>query len=401
MSSTENEFTTGSEPLVFEPMADAFAQPEPAQKEYTNDIDGLTEAAKDTTAKREQESPEPIERKYIDYATGEAIPANQTVSLDRAATDLERQRGFEAQAAEQQSKDNLALQVDLDRAGVTQEHLEQAREALQQQPTQAETIQPQPESEVPGVDAEIVEALNKSPKLRQALEKTAAEVQQMQQALGEGYQQYAQATQQTAELATHTMLASFPELQGLNLQQLPAALQVLKANNPVRYGEITQHLARVDQLGKQARAVQEHQQQQSQQQLAQWVQQEDRKFEESIKNESPETVRSVKSNVVRVAQEIYGISENELRALYQSSPLMRSAAFGKMMFDATKYHLAQQSVREHRAAPVPQVQRPGVSQPAASRSDYDVAAAKKAFERSPNDLKLAAAYLSAKRAAMS
>lgn len=90
-----------SEPLVFTEMADAYAEPKKEEKTFGDDEEGLRKAARETDQRRQEKEPEPIERKYIDVETGKDMPLNQTVSLERAATDLERQRGFEAAEANQ------------------------------------------------------------------------------------------------------------------------------------------------------------------------------------------------------------------------------------------------------------------------------------------------------------
>src|SRR5262249_37295272 len=85
----------GPDPDSYVPMSDAYAEPERPEKTYRGDEDGLRKAAKEVTEQRQEREPK-IERIYINSQTGEPMPMNQTLSAERAATDLTRQRGIEA-----------------------------------------------------------------------------------------------------------------------------------------------------------------------------------------------------------------------------------------------------------------------------------------------------------------
>src|SRR5512133_2191876 len=68
-------------------------------------------------------------------------------------------------------------------------------------------------------------------------------------------------------------------------------------------------------------------------QLQDWVAQQDAVFErEYASKESPATMQKISEAAVELAAE-YGIGKQELAALWQSQPLMRSAAFQSMMAD--------------------------------------------------------------------
>jgi hypothetical protein len=246
------------EPAPLADMPDAYATEEPKRKEYHADEEGLRKAAADLDKARESK-PETVERTYVTYGgedAGKPRPANETISLERASDDLTRVRGFETAEVQKSLDTATALEADALRSGQTTEQIvdailqQQTTQQTPQQPDQKQ-IQPQPQSE-PQIDPEIVDALQKSPKLRAALEQTAAQVQQFQQGAEQARQQYAQATHAATQAAIHSMIAAFPEFHGLTVEQMPAALQVLKANSPQRHAEAVQHLSRVDQLGRAA-----------------------------------------------------------------------------------------------------------------------------------------------------
>jgi len=382
----------------YEVMLDAYKPPAPSEKTFSAEEDGLKKAAAEVAEKRAQE-PEPTERFYTDVH-GDRMLANQTVSLERSADDLARQRGIEQAAAEDVDKQALAWGVDAVRAGhdpvqLAQQALEQQQQARQTQPE----IQPQPQTEMPGVDPEIADALQRSPKLRAALEQEAVRVQQIQQGVAQAHQQYAQATHQAHDFAVASMIAAIPELQGLSAQQLPAALHVLRQSNPARHAEAVQHLARIDQLGRTAVAAKQHQAQAVNESVGQWVAQQDAQVDEYLtKNEDPSTVRAVKDNLVRVLGH-YGVDAKEFGRVLREVPFLRSAPVQKMLYDLAKVHVLRDQTAAKVSKPVPPVQRPGTSQPRSSHADGQLAEARARFFNNPNDVRSAADFLLAKRAA--
>ncbi len=213
---------------------------------------------------------------------------------------------------------------------------------------------------------------------------------------------YAQATSQAAQVAAAALYASFPEVTGLTAEQLPVALQILARQNPQRHAQITQHLNQTRALYGAA------QQAQQQAQAAQWqdyatkldhyTKQHEAAFEQSISSESPEVVKEVKANFLDVAEKNYGVSRNDLAQAFRDHPILRTAQFQRMMFDATRYQIAKRGVSERAPPAVPHVQRPGVSKPAPSSNDSAVSDAREAFRENPTP-RNAAAYLRAKRSA--
>jgi len=275
-------------------------------------------------------------------------------------------------------------------------------EQQQQTAQHPEALQPQPEAEaqLPAETQELLEELNRSPRLKAVLEKDLADIQQAHQGAEQARQQYAAATHQATQAAIHSMLAAIPEFHGIGIDGLPAALQVLKVRSPERYADAVSHLQRIDQLGRAAAQAQQQQQAMQQQQLNQWAQQQDQIFENAVKSESPETRRQVSDNVMKVMQSKYGLSPDELKQAYHTIPAMRSAAFQKMLYDLTKFHTLTQQVAEKRVVNVHPVQRPGTSQPV-SREHASVEQARARFMQNPDDVKAAAAFIQAKRAARS
>src|SRR5262245_4886933 len=231
----------------YEPMQRALDPPKEKEKTYSGDHEGIHRAAADLDKARGQQTDHIVERQYFKFGedgkpTQERIDPRFTVTAEQAADDLKHARESEARDAALVEDIGTAIETDALRAGQTP--TDYVNNVLAQQQQQAEQQpQPQPETELPGVDPEIADAIQRSPKLRQALEQTAAGVAHAQQA-------YAQAVQQAHEVALNFTLGVFPELQGLTQAQVPAALRVLEQSNPQRFNQVVSHLAKLDQVAK-------------------------------------------------------------------------------------------------------------------------------------------------------
>jgi hypothetical protein len=396
----------------YAPMADAYAPPEDKKKTYDgNNSDSIREAAKDLTEARAKAELEPTPRGYVQYGGDhhlEASPENETISLERAADDLTRQRGFEQAAAQSHDPDRMAAAVDSIRAAHPDRQLppdlipqlqaaheqatkqEQSQAQATEQPVEQPLQQPMQQPPLPdGVDPEIAQALQ-NPKIRAALE---AEVMAAENAR----QQFSQATLQASKLAAAAVLAQHPELASLSPQEMPHALAAIEKINPQKAAEIQSQLSRAKGLMDAHLQVEQQRAVLQAQQLQAWVAQEDQKFSQATKHESPETMRKLSEAAVELAEE-YGVSKAELLQLWNSQPLLRSSAMQRIFADAARFRIAQKGIAEKAHVPVPPVQRPGVSQP---RGDYaGVQAALKSFNADPSP-KAAAALLMARRAANS
>jgi hypothetical protein len=401
-----DEVAPRGEPRV---MSDAYAEPKEKERTYEGDDSSAAQkAADDLTRAREErgarEQPE-VARQYLDVQSGERMPLEETVSLERAADDLTRQRGFERQQAEDADKAVFQFGIDavregLDPAQLAQQIAQQQEQQSQQQPDQAAQpeITPQPATELPGIDPEIVQAINSSPKLRATLEQEAARVRALEQGAAQAQQHAATVVASAAQAALNATVGMYPELNGVPRDQVQNVLRAVQQNNPTRYNEIVSHLARVDQIAQANHKLQEHQMQAAQQQVQSWARQQDAEVDAYLaKNENPEVVRSVKNNLPRVL-ESFGVSVDDFSRAIAQTPLLRSASFQKMLFSLAKQHtLSQQVAEKADRSPPPPPMGPGTSEPRGSYSEGVLAEAKARMLKNPDDPKLAAAWLTLKR----
>ena len=294
---TGSDFTLANAGLTPAPIAPETPEPET----FGPGIEGVREAANQLSRERPAPgSEEPIKR-TLEWRTGSR--AGQTVDLQKERYSLTPEAAAKTLSQVHREEDAieananlqaLAADVDATRAWAAG----QQQPDPQQQPAQAEAPQqpseaPQPEasaSEQPSGLGPKLQAALQDPEIRQAFEAPYQAAAQVQQA-------YTQATAQIAETAAAGLLAQFSELQGLNSQQLPVALQLIQRQNPQRHAEIVNHLQHVDGLYRTAQQAQAQQAQINQEQYKQWAAAQDKALEAKV----PEIANDVDMKVSRAA----------------------------------------------------------------------------------------------------
>jgi hypothetical protein len=234
----------------YEPMVLANREPEKEEAStFDGDkIDGLRDAAVELDAERQAERPI-IDRSYYDVATGEPAAENQTLTIEQAADNLTRIRNQEAGEVGDAEADLLGKVVDVFRADGQQQ---QPVEQQQQQPEVEAKPQPQPQPQnVPdGLDPEIVQAIEASPKLRAALEQEVKQTEEVRQ-------RYVQASADMMKMATASILTAYPELNGLSAADLPGAIKVIGQSDPGRAKQIVEAINNADRIFQASHQVQQ------------------------------------------------------------------------------------------------------------------------------------------------
>ena len=93
-----------------------------------------------------------------------------------------------------------------------------------------------------------------------------------------------------------------------------------------------------------------------------------KRFEAAIANIPPETLRNIADNAIPTVEKFYGIKEANMRDLISgrqkvdSQAFMHSMPFQLMLLDAVRFRMSKQSLSRAATRPVPQVQRPGISE---------------------------------------
>ena len=222
-----------------------------------------------------------------------------------------------------------------------------------------------------------------SPKLQQALQdpELRAAFEAPYQAAEQTRQAYSQAAAQIAETSIAGLFASFPELQGLNSQQLPIALQLIERQNPQRRAEIDGHLNRTAAIVAASRQAQDQQAQIDHQRFQQWSKAQDKALEAKI----PEIANDPEMKVSRAALKSLkdvGYSEEELAAAWNGTPFsMRDHRAQLLIWKAAQYDMAKAGVGRPEPKPLPAVQRPGIAPSAGERSAVDLSVLRNQFKK--------------------
>jgi hypothetical protein len=340
---TESENQTYGEASVqaeqgFAPMSDAYAAPEEKRKTYSAEEGGIREAAEDLSATRASNQAEPTPRHYIEYGGErhlEAVPANETISLERASDDLTRQRTAEATTQNPHDPAQLAVVVDNVRAAYPNrelpptfvQDLQDAHAQAQQQPqpeapsefndkARAHMAAEEPQQpQQPGIDPEIQAALA-NPKIRAALETEVAQVEAARQ-------QFATATLQAAQLAAGSLFSQYPALAQVNSQDLPGAIALIEKTDPATGAKIRAHIAQVQNLYSASQQARAQQEQLQQQRVDAWAKAEDAKFEKEVfSKESPETRQKLQRALPEIIERDFGIPRDDFAFALKNTPIL-------------------------------------------------------------------------------
>ena len=405
MSDTE-DFPTGQksieEAMGFQEMLPAEPLPEePKEREYTSDDRDLRRAARELVKERGPSEPEITPREYVQTAgekAGELVEPTKTISLDRGAEDLKNLRESELAADLEAKGSELQKLVDEARSGdIGPDSAEQLAAAK----AAAEASLQQYQDGVDRLDPEVQKLLQ-HPKLVAAVQQELAAAEQAKQQhiaqAEQARQAYIKQTLDAAKIAAATTIASFGELQGLSGDQIPTAIAVIQKQNPERAQTIINHLQHVQQLYNVSETVRAQQAQFEQQQINNWIQNEDQKFSQwAAKPENAPRVQAVRSDGLSLLQSEYGLTKADIQAI-NSNPAFRSVAAMQILTDALAFRRAQKTAMQAPASAraIPPVQRPGTS--SYRSSDSGVEAARQSFMKSP-DVKNAVALLRARRSA--
>lgn len=318
-----------------------------------------------------------VARAYVDD-NGEPAPANEAVTLDRAARDYARASASDNFVVENESSEQLAARIDAMRAQVVAADPDAAEfygfdpplgeaEKNTSRKSESEKMQidavDRSEIGIDGLAAEIEKAMQ-HPQVRQAIEEKIGEAEKARQDFHNGL---AAATQ----IAQVSFVSQFPELANIAPEHLPGALELMSRQDPAKFARVEAMIATTEQMFGQQALDSRRQAELAQRSFQDYAMAEDSRFETMMKGESKETQQAVTAEIFSSA-EAGGVEAAELTRLFNSEPLMRNAVFQRMMYDAGKYRLMLKAKDTAAARPVPPVQRPGMARTAAEREHADL-----------------------------
>jgi hypothetical protein len=375
MSDENESVLTGG---AFE-LANAGYRPMPERDdEETTDAIGSDSASLREAAEQRAGSHDNVTvREYID-SNGKPVAANEAVTLNRAGRDYARAIAADFAAAENETSIALAARVDELRAEVLAKDPD-AAEFYGFEPPQAEVDKDNADEtdsrktasepadpddpEIIRLDPEIEKVIN-HPQVRAAIEERIGEAEQTRQNYLDGL---AAATQ----IAQVSFLSQFPELASVAPENLPATLAQMSGQDPQKFARVQALVASTEQLFAQQRQESRRQAEAARQNFQNYARAEDARLEALLKGEPKATQHAV-TNEIFASAKASGIEPAELIGLFNSEPLMRNAAFQRMMYDAGKYRLVMKARDAAAAKPVPPVQRPGMARMPGEREHADL-----------------------------
>jgi hypothetical protein len=235
MSDTES---SGSEPIRTGREADNFnaglrempAAPERKEKEIT-----VRDAAEELASRRSETTPD-ADPVFYTGKDGNRAPANEAITLKRAADDLAAWRKAQSDKAE------LHDAIDTERAT---DQLRRDEGITPEEPNAPQLEQPQLEStepSIPGLDPEVARMM-KNPSVVKALEQEFEKVAAVQT-------EYGTAVQNAYNASLHFFAESYPEFRNLTADKVVEKMQHLAQTNPQRYQAAYNSLLQVAQVEK-------------------------------------------------------------------------------------------------------------------------------------------------------
>jgi hypothetical protein len=349
-------------------MPDLDAETEERSREAP--IGGDTASLQSVAEKIADPQPDTVVREYLDR-DGRKVAPNESVSLARAARDYSGARKAEQLIAESQTSETLALRIDALRAEALAHYPGAAEfygfEPLPKPSNSDGQVAETPEATRQANDGELAPELEKAlehPQVRQAIEEQLGEIERVRQ-------DYVGGLAAATQIAQASFLNQFPELAKASPDQLPGMLEQMSRTDPARFAQVQALVS----TGQQLVAEQEQQRlrhaQIAQSNFQDYANKEDARFETMLKGEAPDTQRAVAMEIAASARSS-GIGAADLVRLFNSEPLMRNAAFQKMMYDAGKYRLMMKARDAAVTRPLPPVQRPGAARHRAEREHAEL-----------------------------
>jgi hypothetical protein len=335
-----------------------------------SDTASLREAAEQRSAPREVTL-----RQYLDQ-DDEPVASTEAVTLERAARDYAAATSADRILAESQSSEALAARVDALRAEALAKDPDAAEFFGFELPdAKAETNRSKPETpaspqaaadgapSIDGLDPELAKALQ-HPQVAQALEERLGEAEKVRQ----NYLNGLAAAQQVAQMS---ILSQIPELIGIPPENVQAAFAEIAQRDPARFARVQALIAGTRQMFAQQQQESIRSSEAAQQNFNRLAQTEDARLDAMLKDEPKATQRAVSSEIIAAARES-GIEPATFMRLFNTEPLMRNAAFQRMMYDAGKYRLMTKARAAATAKAFPQVLRPGMARTPGERNQADL-----------------------------
>lgn len=386
---------------VFDLVNAGYAEmPEPDRDGERQPIGSDGASLRHAADERPDARPRVVVRQYTD-AEGKPAPANEAVTLERAARDYAAATAGDRRNAENESSEALAAGIDALRAEVAANDSDAPKFYGFDRPAASDGAGEEPEAAADAAKdqgsrpAELdpdLEQIMQHPQVRLALEEKVGEAERARRS-------YAEGLDTAMQIAQASFVSQFPELVGLAPERLPEALAQMAHQDPAKLARIQSIVAGSEQLRARQNEEMRRTAEASQRNFVNYAKAEDARLETMLKEEA-RGVREAVAQEIMSSAKASGIEPEELQRLFDNEPLMRNATFQRMMYDAGKYRLMMKARDAAAAKSVPPVMRPGITATRAEREQSDVRSLNARLSSS-GDLKDAVALYRARKAGRS
>lgn len=228
----------------------------------------------------------------------------------------------------------------------------------------------------------------------EATEKTKA-LEAKERAADEARQQYESAAQNALSILQSQQAAEFSDI------KTHADVQKLAADDPFRFAQWQARQIQIQAQAQEVESLSRQRQEKEVEAFKTWSKEQDDKFTKAF----PEFSDSEKGPKVRQAVSSYltkevGVPEDALPNLW-NNPLFRDAMFQRVIYDASRFHAAQQGALRAAAVPKPPVLKPGTAPQKGAAFQEEIAAAQARLTNAKgiSALDAAAQLMAAKRKA--
>jgi hypothetical protein len=215
------------------------------------------------------------------------------------------------------------------------------------------------------------------------------------QATLQARQQYESAAQNALSILQTQQAAEFGDI------KTDADVMKLATEDPFRFSQWQARQMQIQRQTQEVRELEWRREQEKTETFKTWSKEQDDKFTKQFPEfADPEKGTKVRASVTSYLTKEVGVPEAALQKLW-ATDLFRDAMWQRVVYDASRFHAAQQAAKSAVQAPKPPVQRPGVTPQRGQQFQDEIAAAQTRLKsaRGMDATRAAADLIAAKRKA--
>jgi hypothetical protein len=217
-----------------------------------------------------------------------------------------------------------------------------------------------------------------------------------EQAAEQARQQYEAAAQNALHILQQQQAAEFGDI------RTQADVERLATDDPFRFAQWQARQMRIHAQAQEVEHLNQQRQEKEQKTFETWSKEQDDKFSGQFKEfNDPEAGPKARQSVQSYLTKEVGVPEDVLPKLW-NNPLFRDAMFQRVIYDASRFHAAQQKAKAAVPVKVPPVQRPGAAPAKGEQGQADIKALETKLSKATtvrDQIAAAAALRAAKRVA--